>query len=147
MIAGRLATGRGRPSEEGFVAVEWVAAVGLLLLPMAVVVLSFPAWVERQGMARSAAEEAARAVALASDTEAGVAAGEGLVAEIARNHGIDPATMSVRFEGEAVRGGEVRAIVTVQLPALRFPGMGSVGAVDWSTSHTELVDQYRGFEP
>lgn len=128
-------------------AVEWVLAIGVLLLPIAVVVLSFPAWVERQGMARSAAEEAARAVALASDTESGIEAGRGLVDQIARNHGVDPTTMSVRFEGEAVRGGAVRAVVTVKLPALRFPGMGSVGAVDWSTSHTELVDQYRGFEP
>ena len=131
----------------GFVAVEWVVAVGFLLFPTALLVLSFPAWVEREGMAQVAAQEAARAVALANDTESGAEAGRALTDEIARNHGVDPTTMAVSYEGTTRRGGTVTATVAVQLPALTIPGLGSLGSVTWSTRHTELVDRYRPFAP
>lgn len=140
----RARWGRG---EAGFVAAEWVAAVGFLLLPMAALVLSFPTWAERQGMARVAAQEAARALALADDTAAGAHAGAVLVDEIARNHGVDPADVSLSYDGTATRGNRVRATVSVQLPALVFPGIGSLGTVRWSTHHSELVDQFRTFGP
>ena len=133
--------------EAGFVAVEWVVAVGFLLFPTVLLVLSFPAWVERQGMARVAAQEAARALALANDTESGAEAGRALADEIARNHGVDPATLALSYEGTTRRGGSVTATVAVDLPALTFPGLGSLGSVTWSTRHTELVDRYRPFTP
>lgn len=130
--------------EAGSVVVEWILGVCLIVLPVAGL-MSFPAWVERQNMARLGAQEAARAVALADDTGAGSADGSRLVDEIARNHGIDPSTVSVSYAGSTSRGGSVTATVTVQLPALSLPGLGSLGSVTWSTSHDELVDQYRGF--
>ena len=133
--------------ESGFVAVEWVVAVGFLLFPTVLLVLSFPAWVERQGMARVAAQEAARAVALSNDTESGAEAGRGLADEIARNHGVDPSTVGVSYQGTTRRGGSVTATVAVRLPALTIPGLGSLGSVTWSTRHTELVDRYRPFTP
>lgn len=138
-----------RPSsqgESGFVVVEWVAAVGFLLFPTVLLVLSFPSWVERQGMARVAAQEAARAVVLSNNTGAGAEAGRELVDEIARNHGVDPATTAVSYEGSARRGGRVTATVAVELPALTLPGLGSLGSVTWSAHHTEFVDRYRGFK-
>lgn len=133
--------------EDGFAAVEWVAAVGLLLVPVIFLVLSFPLWVERQSMAKVAAQEAARAVAVAHDTASGTEAGMSLVQEIARNHGVDPSDVSVTYAGSTSRGSAVTATVAVTLPALSFPGLGSLGSVRWSTRHSELVDQYRSFGP
>ncbi len=133
--------------ESGFVAVEWVVAVGLLLLPTVLLVLSFPAWVERQGMARVAAQEAARAMAVSNDAESGAEAGVGLAEEIARNHGVDPTTVGLSYEGTTRRGGSVTATVAVELPALTIPGLGSLGSVTWSARHTELVDRFRPFTP
>ena len=133
--------------EEGFAAVEWVAAVALLLVPVIFLVLSFPLWVERQSMAKVAAQEAARAVVVANDTDSGTEAGTTLVQEIARNHGVDPSEVSVSYDGSTTRGSAVTATVGVTLPALSFPGLGSLGSVRWSTRHSELVDQYRSFEP
>jgi Flp pilus assembly protein TadG len=126
------------------VVIEWILGICLLVLPVAGL-MSFPAWVERQNMARLGAQEAARAVALADDTDSGTAEGTRLVDEIARNHGVDPSTVSVSYAGSTSRGGSVSATVSVQMPALSLPGLGSVGSVTWSTSHTERVDQYRGF--
>ena len=138
---------RLRRDERGFVVAEWLLALGLLLIPAGVLVLSFPSWLERQSMARVAAQEASRAVAVADNTEAGVERANALVEEIARNHGVDPATVTVSFTGETTRGGTVTATITVQMPALTIPGIGPVGSASWSTSHSELVDQYRGFAP
>jgi Flp pilus assembly protein TadG len=121
--------------------------MGFLLIPAGLLVVSFPRWSERQNMASVAAAEASRAVAVASDTDAGIANARNLVAEIAANHGVDPATVSVSFTGSTTRGGTVTATVAVDLPALSVPPVGSVGSVRWSTSHSEAVDQYRGFAP
>ncbi len=142
----RATRGRRR-GECGFVAVEWVVAVGFLLFPTVLLVLSFPGWIERQGMARVAAQETARAVALSNDTASGAEAARELADEIARNHGVDPTTMAVSYEGTTRRGGSVTATVAVELPALTIPGLGSLGSVTWSARHTELVDRYRPFTP
>jgi len=137
---------RGR-GERGFIAAEWALAVGLLLIPAGLLVVSFPRWSERQNMASVAAAEASRTVAVATDTDAGIADARNLVAEIARNHGVDPAAVTVSFTGTTTRGGTVTATVSVDLPALSVPPVGSVGSFRWSTSHSEAVDQYRGFTP
>ncbi len=136
-----------RRDEAGMVVAEFTVVVGMILFPVMILVLSFPVWVERQSMARVAAQEAARTVALADDTDAGVAAAEQLVAEIATNHGVDPSAMTVTFTGSASRGSNVTATVDVDFPPLSLPLLGGVGSVHWSTSHTERVDDYRGFRP
>ena len=131
-----------RRDERGAVVIEWVLAFGLILVP-ALGVASLPAWFQRTNMAHVAALQAARAVVVAPDPAAGEARGRELVAEIAANHGVDPSTVSVSFSGSTDPGGSVRAEVTVQLPALAIPLLGTVGSRQWSTSHTELVDFYR----
>jgi NADH:ubiquinone oxidoreductase subunit H len=51
-----------RPRDgRGFVAIEWVAAVALLLLPVVVLVATLPSWAERRHAATVAAREAATA--------------------------------------------------------------------------------------
>lgn len=136
-----------RRDERGMVVAEFAVVVGMILFPVMILVLSFPVWVERQSMARVAAQEAARTVALADDTDAGVGAAEQLVAEIATNHGVDSSAMTVTFSGSATRGSSVTATVDVEFPPLSLPLLGGVGSVSWSTSHTERVDDYRGFRP
>ncbi len=86
---------RRRASESGFVAVEWVAAVALLLLPMVVLVASMPAWAERRNAATIAAREAARD--LANRWPNGDVASAVLVAqEVAADHGIAASDIDVR---------------------------------------------------
>ncbi len=128
-------------------AAEWAIGIGLLFLPAALLVASFPRWSQRQNMAKVAAAEASRTVAVANDTDTGIAQAQALVGEIAANHGVDPATVSVSFTGSTTRGGSVTATVSVDLPALSVPPVGTLGSVRWSTSHSELVDQFRGFAP
>lgn len=130
-------------SERGAVAVELPAAIGLLLVPLALLVITIPTWPERQTVARSAASEAARTAVLASSWEEGTDAGDEIVALAAQNYGLDPADLTVSWEGAFGRGESITATVTVRMPALVVPGLTTVDPWTWSASHTERVDDYR----
>ncbi len=130
-------------SESGAVAIELPAAIGLLLLPLALLVITIPTWPERQTVARSAASEAARTAVLASSWEEGIDAGADVVALAAQNYGLDPADLTVSWEGAFGRGESITATVTVRMPALVVPGLTTVDPWTWSASHTERVDDYR----
>ena len=129
--------------ERGSVAVELPLALGLLLLPLSLLVITVPAWPERQTVARTAAIEASRIAALAESIEEGVEKGQAAVLRAARNQGLDPSDVSVSWEGSFRRGGSVTANVTVRMPALVVPGLTTVEAWAWTASHTERVDDYR----
>jgi len=110
-------------------------------LPVALTVLTLPTWVERQSMARLAAQEGARAAVLSADPAAAVGRAHRVAAEVAANHGA--ALDSVEVSGGLTRGGVVAVRVTVAMPApLLHDGL----AWQWSTTHAESVDAYRSFE-
>src|SRR5689334_22219211 len=97
----------------GFVAIEWVAAIALLLLPVVVLVSTMPEWAERKHTATVAAREAARD--LVSNWPNGNPAAAVLVAqEVAADHGVDAADVEVRVPsvGQA-RGSNVEVDVVI----------------------------------
>jgi len=134
---------RRRRAEHGSAAVELPVAIGLLLVPVALLVISLPAWPERQTVARSAAAEASRTMALAGSWEQGAAQARAVVARAATNSGLDPADMSVALAGSLERGASVTATVRVAMPGLALPGLGPVAGWRWTASHTARVDDYR----
>jgi hypothetical protein len=137
-----------RPRERGYVAGELALGIGLLVFPVALLVLTLPTWSERQTTARSIAREVSRVVAVAGVCDRAAASETGL--DMARNLGLAPADIDVQLDcapGERLRRGtSVRASVTVGIPAVTFPGIGSVGAWSWTAHHSEPIDQYRSFE-
>ena len=140
---------RQDPSREGgYVAAELALGIGLLLFPVALLVLTLPTWSERQTTARSIAREVSRVVAVAGVCDRERAAETGH--DMARNLGLAPSDVDVQLDcvpgGRLSRGGSVRASVTVGVPAVTLPGIGSVGAWSWTAHHSEPVDQYRSFE-
>lgn len=134
---------RGR-GERGFAAVELSAGVALLLVPVVLLVVSLPRWSERQGVARGAAREAARVVGLRGWCDEPTAAGT--VRQIAIDAGLAPSALRLVLDcvpSEAVpRGGTVTARVTVEMPALDLPVLGSAVAWTWTAGHREPVDPY-----
>src|SRR4029450_3785955 len=54
-----------RSDERGYVAGELAIVIGLLVFPVALLVLTLPTWSERQTTARSVARELARVIAVA----------------------------------------------------------------------------------
>jgi hypothetical protein len=144
----RRSRSNDRAGERGYVAGELALGIGLLLFPVALLVLTLPAWSERQTSARSIAREVSRVAAVAGVCDRGRAVDTGH--DMARNLGLSPNDIEVQLDcahGERLRrGGSVRASVTVAVPAVTFPGIGSVGAWSWTAHHSEPIDQYRSFE-
>jgi hypothetical protein len=138
----------GRSREGGYIAAELALGIGLLVFPVALLVLTLPTWSERQTTARSIAREVSRVVAVAGVCDGGRAAETGH--DMARNLGLVPSDVDVQLDcvpgGRLPRGGSVRASVTVAVPAVTVPGIGSVGAWSWTAHHSEPVDEYRSFE-
>ncbi len=134
----------------GFAVVQWVAGLGLVVVPAAVAVLSLAPWYERAGMASLAAQEAARAAVLADDWEAAVDASTRAVAAIeARSCIEDPGCLRVELAssspGRLDRGGSVSATVTVRMPMAVVPFVGTVADFEHRVTHRETIDRYRSF--
>lgn len=141
---------RARPRRVGnergeAAALEMMFVVGLLLLPTVIGLGQIPRWIDARSTAELAAQEAARAMALAPDAEAGRAAGEAVAVQVVVNHGWSAEVLrSVSFSGDLAPGGEVTASVTIAVPRIVVPPVGPVGGgFEHRWSHTERVDDYR----
>jgi len=132
-----------RRRDDGFVAIEWVAAVAMLLLPAVVLVATLPTWAERRHAATVAAREAARK--LQQHWPAGDQSAAELVARyVAADHGITAREVSVRvLTMGAGPGDQIRVEVRVAMPAIALPGLERVGAWTYSTVASLRVDDYR----
>lgn len=140
--------------QRGSAPIEVVLGIGLILIPLTLLSLSFGAYLQRMVFVRIAAVEAGRELVLSDGSEDGVVA---LIAEIARNHGVQASEVAVGFCGGAIRpvtdppgsgcgspekGKEFTVTVTVAVPALVTP-YGEVGNLMARASHTEMVGLYR----
>lgn len=133
---------RGR--ESGFVATEFAFGVAVLVLPVALLVFTFPRWSERQVTARVIAREVSRRAARDASCDRGSARSVG--STMARNLGVAPGDVTVDLacaDGAGlVPGSDVEARVTVAMPAVQLPGVGAVGAWSWTARNREPVDRY-----
>ncbi len=137
--------------DRGHAAVEFALAVGVLLLPVALAVLSFGPWLEHRVLARAAAAEAARAAVVELDHSAGMAMAMGVIT----GYGLDPSSARLGWCGSTptplnapagscplTRGSVAEATVEVWVPLVSTP-WGPVGGLWASASHSEPVDLYR----
>jgi hypothetical protein len=131
-------------SEHGFIATELAMGLGLLVFPVALLVLTLPGWSERQATARVIAREVARRTAREGICDQAAARSLGIA--MARNLGLpsDDFEVEVVCPGGLVLrpGTDVEARVTVRMPAVEIPGIGAVGAWSWTAGHREPVDRY-----
>ena len=141
-------------NDSGHGAVEFALGVGLLLIPVAIVVLGFGPWSERRVVAEAAAAEGARTAVVTLD----VAAGAQVVAEIAANHGLDAEQVLLGWCGSPpgppasadggcplTRSTMVEAEVRIWTPVVETP-WGAIGGVWVIGRHVEPIDLYRSLE-
>lgn len=141
-------------AQRGSVPVELALATGLLLIPIALIALSFGPWLERRSFVRAAAYEAARLEVVSNGDEAAVTA---LVAAMAHGNGLAPAEVGLSLCGgpataagaslrssclPLVRGGLVTVEVQTRVPLVRTP-FGDVGGITVAARGLESVDLYR----
>jgi hypothetical protein len=129
--------------QRGFIAIEWVAAVTLLLLPAVVLVGSLPAWVERKHAATIAAQAAARQ--LERDWPDADPARAELVAKlVAADHGVPAGDVRMRVVGAgAGPGGQIQVEVRVHMPAVAVPGLAHAGSWSYTARAALRIDDYR----
>lgn len=133
-------------NERGSGVIGFILLIGIALFPM-MGLLAITAWPERINAANAAAYEAAKTVVEAPDPAAAMALGEQRAKEVVANHGSDASSVTVAFSpSDPHRGDEVTATVTVTLPALQFPGLGTWNSVQWSKTSVQVVGPFRGFE-
>ncbi|MCU1456489.1 MAG: hypothetical protein JWL73_581 [Actinomycetia bacterium] len=142
---------RVHAADSGFGTLEFVVGVAILLIPVMLLVLQIPRWLEYQDFARSAVAEASRVCAGADTAAEGQLRAVALVAAMAPNYGIRDAgasgVLSVTCAGAPEPGATVVATVRVDAPALVFPGFGrGTYHATWSVSHAEIVDPYRSYD-
>lgn len=131
-----------RRDARGFVAIELVLAIGLLLFPVVLLVASLPQWSERQHAAIVAAREAARVAGEAWPADGALEA-ERVAREVVATYGIADRDVTVTVSPPPGRGGLVTATVTVRMPALAVPLLASVGAWSWTARESVRIDDYR----
>ncbi len=141
-------------ADEGMVAVEWSLAIAVLLVPILVLVAVLPTWSARSAAARLSAEQGARAAAQVDGVAAAVAAGQAQAAVVVSNHGFADALAEVDItvpdaDGDGVldRDGAVVATVSVAVPGVSLPLLGTVGGFHATARHAEPVDPYRSIGP
>jgi hypothetical protein len=128
-------------SDRGFVAIEWVAAIAFLLLPVVVLVAMLPVWAERRHAATVAAREAASAAVLRAEVDPTAAR---LVAVgVANNYGIAAGDVDVRVRAGAGRGDYVTVDVSVRMPAVAVAGVLQAGAWTYTATQHRRLDDYR----
>jgi predicted signal transduction protein with EAL and GGDEF domain len=138
-VTGRLP----RRHEEGYVSIELVAGLAVLVAPIALVVLTLPTWFARQNVARLAAQQAARTAAVTLSAAQGTAIARAIGVD---NH-LDPARgeLSVAFDPASSfgRGGTITAEVTVRMPLTVIPALGTIGGFSLTEKFSESIDKYR----
>jgi len=143
-VSGRTGRRRRLGGDGGFVAAELALGVGLLVFPVALLVLTLPGWSERQTTARAIARETARLVTTTGTCAVGPA--RALAGEMAANLGLTPSDVQLAVACTPgvplVPGSDLEVAITVRMPAVRFPGFGEAGEWSWTARHREPVDRY-----
>jgi hypothetical protein len=126
----------------GFVAIELLLAIGLLLLPVVLLVASLPQWSERQHAATVAADEAARVAVAAWPADATARATEA-ADDVAATYGIPARDLDVAVSPPPGRGQLLSVTVTIRMPALAVPLLAHTGSWSWRAHEVRRIDDYR----
>ena len=137
-----------RPSatqaQDGFVATELALGVAVLLVPVAALVLTLPTWSQRQTTGRAIAREVGRAVAREGFCDVALAAG--LTDLMSANLALPRPDVDVHLacapNAALAPGDDLEVSVDVSMPAVHVPGLGDVGAWNWTARNRQPVDAY-----
>jgi hypothetical protein len=135
--------------EQGHAAVELALATGVMLLPVALVVIGFGPWSERRVEAEAMAAEAARMAVIDLNHDSGNAVISSMASDYGRPRdlirvGWCGATPTLETAGSCLftRGAAVSIVVELWTPLVDTP-WGSIGGLWVVGEHSEPIDLYR----
>lgn len=139
-------------NQNGYVALEFVVAMGLLVLPTALILLQIPTFLERHNRVESVASIVAQRCAdeantsfdannLALDT-----AQEEMSSSTIMNH-VTLRNATCRFERIPIQpGDEVTSTIVISMPSALVPGADFGPTWTMTATHISIVPRYRSFE-
>jgi hypothetical protein len=135
--------------ERGMGAVDLVLVSAFILVPFAMLLLSFPILMEYRSMADAAAREAVRACATADDPGMGQKRADDVARQILAERGLAPGAADVQTDCRTAWApdGVVHASVSLDVPAIDVMGVWSVGAWTIESSYREQMEPYRSVPP
>lgn len=131
--------------ERGMGAIDLVLVSAFILIPFAMLLLSFPIRMEYRSMTDAAAREAVRACATAFDPATGQARAEAVARRILAERSLAPGTADVSIDCRTswAPGGVVSARVSLDVPAIDVMGFWTVGTWTITSSYREQMEPYR----
>ncbi len=143
---------RRTQNDRGYVALEFVFAMGMLVLPTALIVLQIPGYLEQKDRITSVAAIVAQECANMAST---VSSGQELASKTAQDE-IDATTSlgratlidaSCDFDTSSVRPGtHVRSSISVAVPAGIIPGVPQEFLWTLTSTHDAIVPRYRSVD-
>ncbi len=126
-------------------AIDLVLVSALILIPFAMLLLSFPIRMEYRSMADAAAREAVRACATAFDPDTGQDRAEAVARQILGERGPAPGATVVSTDCRTAwaPGGVVSARVSLDVPVIDVMGIWPVGSWTITSSYREQMEPYR----
>lgn len=125
--------------ERGAAAIEVGLIMAFVLIPVMMLALLIPTWIERQTAGRDAASEAARAIVLSSGD---LSAAHAMVVLVERGYELPAGTISLSSVSPLAVGAEFTVVVTVHQPSLSLPGLGELGGWSYDAQHVEHFPSY-----
>ena len=131
--------------ERGVGAIDLVLVSAFILIPFAMLLLSFPIRMEYRSMVDAAAREAVRACATAFHPATGQERAEAVARQILGERGpaADSAVLSIDCRTSWAPGGVVSARVSLDVPAIDVMGIWTVGSWTITSSYREQMEPYR----
>ena len=131
--------------EHGIGAIDLVLVSAFILIPFAMLLLSFPIRMEYRSMVDAAAREAVRACATAFDPVTGQARAEAVARQILAERSLrsGAADLSIDCRNSWAPGGVVSARVSLDVPAIDVMGFWTVGSSTITSSYREQMEPYR----
>lgn len=131
--------------ERGMGAIDLVLVSAFILIPFAMLLLSFPIRMEYRSMANAAAREAVRACATAFDPQTGQDRAEAVARQILAERSLASGTADVSIDCRTswAPGGVVSARVSLDVPAINVMGSWTVGSWTITGSYREQMEPYR----
>ncbi|MGI9610225.1 MAG: hypothetical protein ACR2NL_08005 [Acidimicrobiia bacterium] len=124
-------------SEQGSAVIELPMVLGFLIIPVAVVILTIPTWLQGVHAANDAAAESARAFVLSGGDQESVARA---LDATASSHGFAPGDLSITSAAPtAALATDVEVRVQVQLRAVALFDFGSI---TYTATHVERYPTY-----
>lgn len=131
--------------ERGMGAIDLVLVSAFILIPFAMLLLSFPIRMEYRSMADAAAREAVRACATAFDPQTGQDRAEAVARRILSERSLASGTADVLIDCRTswAPSGVVSARVSLDVPAINVMGFWTVGSWTITSSYREQMEPYR----